>query len=228
MLEWWEEFKETEPGHRHMSHLYSVYPSGVFNWNRSEEWMKAAERSLELRLKSGGGYTGWSAAWIVCLRARFLDGAKASEAVAHLLTQSTRGNLLDTHPWGNGGFVFQIDGNFGGPAGIAEMLLQSHEGEVALLPALSPDWPQGRIRGLRARGGLTVDIAWKDAKATNAELRATNSGEFVLRLPKGQKIARIRRVDKGRPAPEGDLKAGPDGTVRVWMGAGGRVTVEFA
>jgi alpha-L-fucosidase 2 len=211
-----------------MSHLYTVYPAGLFNWSHSEDWMKAAEQSLELRLKAGGGYTGWSAAWIVCLRARFLDGAKAGEAIAHLLTQSTRGNLLDTHPAGNGGFVFQIDGNFGGPAGIAEMLLQSHQGEVALLPALSPDWPQGRIRGLRARGGLTVDIAWQDAKATSAELRATSANEFIVRLPKGQEIARMKRFDKGRPAPEGGLKAGPEGTVRVWMRSGERVVLEFA
>jgi alpha-L-fucosidase 2 len=228
LLEWWEEFKETEPGHRHMSHLYSVYPAGVFDWSRSADWMKAAEQSLELRLKAGGGYTGWSAAWIVCLRARFRDGAKAGEAVAHLLTQSTHLNLLDTHPWGNGGFVFQIDGNFGGPAGIAEMLLQSHEGEVALLPALSPDWPEGRIRGLRARDGLTVDIAWRGGKATSAELRAASAREFILRLPKGQRIARTQRAGKGRPTPEIGLKPGPEGTVRVSIGAGERVAFELA
>ncbi|MGA2272777.1 MAG: glycoside hydrolase N-terminal domain-containing protein [Bryobacteraceae bacterium] len=228
LLEWWEEFKETEPGHRHMSHLYSVYPSEVFNWSRSAEWMKAAEQSLELRLKAGGGYTGWSAAWVVCLRARFRDGAKAGEAVAHLLTQSTNRNLLDTHPWGNGGFVFQIDGNFGGPAGIAEMLLQSHQGEIALLPALSPDWAQGRVRGLRARGGLSVDIAWQDGKATSAELRATGANEFILRPPKGQRIGRIRHVENGRPASKVAVQTGDEGTVRVPMGTGERMTVEFA
>jgi alpha-L-fucosidase 2 len=228
LLEWREEFKETEPGHRHMSHLYSVYPAGIFTWSRSAEWMKAAEQSLELRLKSGGGYTGWSAAWIVCLRARFRDGAKAGEAVAHLLKQSTHRNLLDTHPWGGGGFVFQIDGNFGGPAGIAEMLLQSHEGEIALLPALNPDWAQGRIRGLRARGGLRVDIAWQDGKATSAELEASRAQELVLRPPAGQRVGRIRRMERGKPAAQVAVKAGLDGTVRVPIGQGARLGVEFA
>jgi len=228
LLEWREEFKETEPGHRHVSHLYSVYPAGVFTWSRSAEWMQAAERSLDLRLKAGGGYTGWGAAWIVCLRARFRDGAKAGEAVTRLLKQSTHRNLLDTHPGGGGTFLFQIDGNFGGPAGIAEMLLQSHEGEVALLPALSPDWAQGRIRGLRARGGLSVDIAWQGGKATSAGLQASRAQEVILRPPKGQKIGQIRRVENGKPGSEVAVKPDAGGRVRVPIGEGARLAVEFA
>jgi len=227
LLEWGEEFQETEPGHRHMSHLYAVYPSGILTWRHSGEWMKAAEQSLELRLQSGGGYTGWSAAWIVCLRARFRDGAKAEEAVAHLLRQSTHRNLLDTHPWGGGSFVFQIDGNFGGPAGIAEMLLQSHDGEIALLPALSPHWRQGRVRGLRARGGVSVDIAWRDGKATRAELHSSRAQEVVVRPPEGQKAGRMRRMESGK-AVEVAAKAGADGTVRVRLGAGARLAIDFA
>jgi alpha-L-fucosidase 2 len=108
------------------------------------------------------------------------------------------------------------------------MLLQSHQGEIALLPALSPDWAQGRVRGLRARGGLRVDIAWRDGKATSAELRATGANEFILRPPKGQRIGRIRHVENGRPASKVAVQTGDEGTVRVPMGTGERMTVEFA
>jgi alpha-L-fucosidase 2 len=223
LLEWSEEFPEPEPGHRHMSHLYGAYPSAVFTWKRTPDWMEAVRKSLDLRLKSGGGYTGWSAAWIVNLRARLRDGAKAGEAVSKLLTQSTHKNLFDTHPAGPGKYIFQIDGNFGGPAGIAEMLLQSHDGEVALLPALPPDWSDGSFRGLRARGGLTVRLEWKNGKAVSAELSPSQSGEFTLRPPKGQKIAAVRQGSTTHP-----LRANANGSVTVELAAGADVKVEFA
>lgn len=223
LLEWSEEFPEPEPGHRHMSHLYTAHPSAIFTWKRTPDWMEAVRKSLELRLKSGGGYTGWSAAWIVNLRARLRDAEGAGEAVTKLLTQSTHKNLFDTHPAGPGAYIFQIDGNFGGPAGIAEMLLQSHAGEVELLPALPAPWNEGSFRGLRARGGLTVGVEWKNGKATSAELHAAMSGNFILRAPQGQKIAALRQ---GKTAYSRHANA--DGSVTVQLPAGATATVEFA
>jgi len=223
LLEYSQEFREPEPGHRHLSHLYTLYPSPLFTWKQTPEWMEAARQSLEIRLKNGGGYTGWSAAWVVNLRARLRDGDKAGEAVSRLLTQSTRLNLLDTHPMGQGGFVFQIDGNFGGPAGIAEMLLQSHDGEITLLPALPSAWSEGSFSGLRARGGLTVSLDWTNGRAATAKLKASRTADFTLRPPKGQKIVSLRHGKQTLAVHQN-----ADGTVTARLPAGTVTTVEFA
>ena len=220
LLEWSEEFREPEPGHRHMSHLYTLYPSPLFTWTRTPEWMEAARRSLDLRLKSGGGHTGWSAAWIVCFRARLRDGVQAGEAVARLLTQSTNINLLDMYA---GGQLFQIDGNFGATAGIAEMLLQSHDGEVSLLPALPPAWSTGSYRGLRARGGLTVGVEWKQGRAVSARLDAGQNGEFILRPPAGQVIRELRQGERAIA-----FEKLSEGRARVKVAAGTSTVVGFA
>ena len=222
LLEWSQEYAEPEPGHRHMSHLYTIYPSALFTWTRTAEWMEAVRRSLELRLASGGGHTGWSAAWIVCFRARLRQGGEAGEAIGRLFSQSTNLNLLDTHPTLDGGAIFQIDGNFGAAAGIAEMLLQSHDGEISLLPALPAAWSAGSYRGLRARGGLTIGVEWKQGQAVAAQLDATQSGEFVLRPPAGQSVRELRQ--RGRAIAFEKLS---EGRARVKLAAGSSSLVVF-
>jgi alpha-L-fucosidase 2 len=185
LQEWSIDFDEATPGQRHMSHLYGLYPGSDITPRRTPEIAKAARTSLERRLANGGAYTGWSRAWAVGFWARLGDGNKAEESLTKLMQHSTQKNLLNTHPAGQGS-IFQIDGNFGATAAIAEMLLQSHDGEIALLPALPDNWSAGEFKGLRARGGVEVDARWRDRKAETATLRASHDGTFKLRAPKGQ------------------------------------------
>lgn len=200
LMEWSEEFTEAEPGHRHTSHLFALHPGRQIALTTTPELAAATRKSLEKRLANGGGYTGWSRAWIINFWARLGDGNQAGENVQALLAKSTLPNLFDTHP------PFQIDGNFGGVAGICEMLVQSHTGEIVLLPALPATWATGSVRGLRARGGYEVDLRWADGKLVTATVRnVTGDGHCRVRL--GKKSVEFK-VAKGKSQKlDGNLRS---------------------
>ncbi len=214
LQEWLEDKDNPNNHHRHVSHLWGVHPGWEMTPRGTPELCAAAKKSLEFR---GDGGTGWSLAWKINFWARFEDGERAYRLLSNLLTPGrTFPNMFDAHP------PFQIDGNFGGAAGIAEMLLQSHAGEIAILPAWpSKVWPTGSVNGLRARGGLKVDIAWKDSRAVTATLQGTVSGSHKIRPPRGHQIAEITC---GESIP---VRPDDEGCVEVQLDAGGTCQVRF-
>ncbi|WP_223548072.1 glycoside hydrolase N-terminal domain-containing protein [Aestuariivivens sp. NBU2969] len=175
ILEWDREYKETEPGHRHMSHLYGFHPGTYVTKEGAPELFDAVRKTLDYRLDHGGAGTGWSRAWLINCSARLLDGDLAHDHIQLLLQKSMSTNLFDLHP------PFQIDGNFGYTAGVAEMLLQSHEEHtVRILPALPGVWKEGHVTGIKARGGLIFDIYWKNNRLEKAVITSAFDQNFKL------------------------------------------------
>lgn len=175
IMEWQEEYEETEPGHRHISHLYALHP-GYEITEEKTKLFAAAKKTLETRLSFGGGHTGWSRAWITCFFARLKDGAQVQESIRRLLTDCIKINLLDTHP------PFQIDGNFGIAEAMLESVAQSHSGYLEFLPALPPLWKEGEVRGMILQGGIRADFSWRDARVTSLYLTAKEDTKVQVRV----------------------------------------------
>jgi alpha-L-fucosidase 2 len=221
LQEWSVDFEESTPGQRHMSHMYPLYPGSEITPRATPDLAKAARVSLERRLANGGAYTGWSRAWAIAFWARLGDGDKAWESLGMLMQHSTNLNMFDTHPAGKTS-IFQIDGNFGATAAIAEMLLQSHAGALHLLPALPAAWSAGEVKGLKARGAVEVDLRWENGKAVSAILRPEFSGEYQVRVSAGNKI---ERISSDSPVP---MRTLPNGDVGCVLEAKRRYRVSFA
>ncbi|WP_164123322.1 glycosyl hydrolase family 95 catalytic domain-containing protein [Sphingobacterium sp. xlx-130] len=188
VMEWLEDYREIEPRHRHVSHLYGLYPAAFISPVTTLDWATAAKKTLEVRGDEG---TGWSRAWKILFWARLHDGDHALEILRQLLKPAflrndkvgagTYPNLFCAHP------PFQIDGNFGGSAGISEMLLQSQDGYIHLLPALPTAWKEGTVKGLRARGNRLVDITWKDGKVQSYKIKG-KKGDKVRVVIEGKEV----------------------------------------
>ncbi|MHC4353932.1 MAG: glycosyl hydrolase family 95 catalytic domain-containing protein, partial [Planctomycetota bacterium] len=185
--EWIEDYNENEPKHRHVSHLIGLHPFSLIG-EQDARLLEAARRTLDKR--GFGGDVGWSNAWKICFFARLGDAGRAHWYLNRLIARNAFGNLMNAC-WP--GRVFQIDGNFSGTVGIAEMLLQSHGGQIHLLPALPKAWPEGKVTGLRARGNCEVDIHWKDGRLTRAMVKSPTGGPVRIRYGDERRTVNIAR-----------------------------------
>jgi alpha-L-fucosidase 2 len=238
LQEWQQDYAENEPGHRHISHLFALFPDDQITPQRTPDLAKAARVTLDRRLAHDGGSTGWSRAWIICCMARLQDGDAAYSSLIRLLADSTRGNMFDVCGK-KANSPFQLDGNIGGPTGMVEMLLQSHASGgsseaaqmrgaesaanvIRLLPALPKSWQNGSFRGLRARGGLEIDLEWENGKATSATLRAHLDLTHHILSPKGQRVTSVSPMST-QPIPG----SGPDELI-LPVKAGESFTIRFS
>lgn len=177
LLEWFKDFEQSELGHRHMSHMLSVYPGSFINEYDTPDLFRAVEKSLEIRLDNGSGYTGWSCAWALIFLAKFKNTSRICEYIKRLLRDSTSPNLFDLHP----PHIFQIDGNFGATAAFGEMLVQSNNDEIEIFPCIPDFMHNGKFRGIRAKGGVTVNGEWQDNKLKYAEIVPDFDGEYTVK-----------------------------------------------
>ena len=219
LQEWQQDYDENEPGHRHISHLWALFPGTQISIEHTPDLARAARTSLERRLSFGGGQTGWSRAWVVNYWDHLHDARQAYESLQVMFRQSTFPNLMDTHPPG----LFQIDGNLGAANGMLEALVQSgwmpDAVEVELLPALPEQWPEGSVKGLRVRGGVALDMKWKAGRIVFLELHAKSDGAIRLIPPEGQAVSVVRDSTGGMVA------AGTDGV--IWTKRGMSYTILF-
>jgi alpha-L-fucosidase 2 len=220
LSEWARPLQPSEPEHRHLSHLYGAYPGTRITETATPAEYEAVRRALVYRLDHGSGHTGWSQAWVLCLAARLRDAELAERSIGVLVDELSSASLLDLHPLGEGA-IFQIDGNLGGTAGLAELLVQSHDGAVSLLPTLPPSWRSGTVRGLRAREDRTVDVTWESGILRRARVRTAADGELVVELPAGPRPSVLDDTGAAiMPRPTGPA---PHGRARwAWQAAAER------
>jgi alpha-L-fucosidase 2 len=184
LLEWREEYEECQPDHRHISHLFGLFPGDQLDPDITPELFDAAVIALENRLSSGGGHTEWSRAWAACCYARCAQGDNAWEQLTALLRDYATVSLLGVRPPG----IFQVDGTLGGAAAVIEMLFQSYHGVLHFLPALPAAWTQATVKGLRGRGGFTVDLTWADYSLTETSIVSHAGTECRIRIGRDQSL----------------------------------------
>jgi alpha-L-fucosidase 2 len=196
LQEWAQDYDDAEPGHRHISHLWVLYPGSQITLEHTPELAQAAQTTLEARLGNGGGQTGWSRAWVINYWDHLHNGEQAYDSMEVMFKQSTFPNMMDTHPPG----LFQIDGNLGAAAGMLEALVQSRwysdHAEVDLMPALPPKWQDGEVTGVRVRGGGELHLQWASGKVVRVDWRCTHTRTVDLRLPAGQTLRSLRADGK--------------------------------